>query len=90
MIGQVNAAHSAGADVTQQLILAKKEALVFSTEQLGAVPLGNELPLLKDASQFLGIGWQIAFALGADLLLKLVYFLLLDQATLGDKLEELF
>ena len=42
VFGQIDAAHAAGAQVAQQLVLAEEEALVASVEQLVALPRGEQ------------------------------------------------
>ena len=42
VLGQINAAHAAGANVAQQLVLAEEEALVSPFEQIVALPAGEE------------------------------------------------
>ena len=45
VLGQVHAAHAAGAQVVQQLVLAEEEALVAAFQQLVALPAGDQAGL---------------------------------------------
>ena len=51
MLGQIDAAHAAGAEQAQQLVAAEKEAFMTAFEQLGALPSGNELGLDERVGQ---------------------------------------
>ncbi len=51
MLGQVDAAHAALADLAEQLVLAEAEARVLAGQQLVGLPPGNEVVLDQQLGQ---------------------------------------
>ena len=55
VLGQIDAAHAAGAQQAQQLVFAQEEALVAAFQQLVGVPAGNQAGLDQRLGDGLGI-----------------------------------
>ena len=56
MFAQIHAAHPAGAQMIQQLVLAEEEALVAAFEQPFGLPAGDEFGLDEAIGDEVGVG----------------------------------
>ncbi len=66
VLGQVDAAHPAGAQVVQQLVLAQEEALVAAFQQLVGLPAGEQPGLDQPLGDQLGVGDAMPAGLAAS------------------------